>query len=158
MRGIPTTPPPEAKPATQTDVLYLSLIRTYQADHTPGTLFLNGAQECFTLELPWKANQFQVSCIPEGRYKLSKRHSQKFGHHILLHGTEPRTLILIHSGNTTADILGCILVGMAKGNLNGKPAVLSSKVAMDKLRPKVYAALDNGMEAWLTISSVSGPP
>lgn len=46
----------------------------------------------------------------------------------------PRSAILIHAGNTDEQTLGCILVGMRRGELNGEPALLESRVAMEALR------------------------
>jgi len=58
----------------------------------------------------------------------------KFKQAYRLEGTSPREAILIHAGNTTDDIEGCILVGMSKGQLRGKDAVLASRPAMDYIR------------------------
>jgi hypothetical protein len=45
-----------------------------------------------------------------------------------------RSAILIHSGNTTDQIEGCVLVGMRHGYLNDMPAVLDSRTALTQLR------------------------
>lgn len=90
---------------------------------------------CHTLELPWKENKFQVSCIPVGTYKVVRRHSAKFGHHFHITDVEGRTFILIHSGNYYTDILGCVLVGMGLTDINGDGLkdVTQSKNAMSEL-------------------------
>ena len=82
-------------------------------------------QPIATLELPWENNKTDISCIPCGGYKCVK-HAR--GWHV--QEVVGRTGILIHVGNTTADILGCIVLGMAIGELGGKPAVLSSARAL----------------------------
>jgi len=74
---------------------------------------------CDTLELAWKNNEFQISCIPEGIYKVKKRWSRKFKHHFHITDVQGRTYILIHSGNFYTDILGCILVGDDLAEING---------------------------------------
>ncbi len=95
-----------------------------------------------TLEEPWKDNKRGVSCIPTGTYKVvphgwESDSKVKFKRTYRLTGTAPRTAILIHTGNTTDDIEGCILVGMQHGTLRGKPAVLYSAPAMERLRTMV---------------------
>lgn len=41
-----------------------------------------------------------------------------------------RTEILIHVGNSMSDLKGCIALGRKVGELNGKPAVFESGLAM----------------------------
>ena len=38
--------------------------------------------EAKTLELPWKDNWQNVSCIPPGLYRIEARYSHRFGHHL----------------------------------------------------------------------------
>lgn len=68
---------------------------------------------CDTLELPWRDNQRNISCIPAGSYKVTKREpSQKFNYpHFILHDVQERSWILIHIGNMVQETAGCILVG-----------------------------------------------
>lgn len=58
--------------------------------------------ECKTLELPWKDNQFRVSCIPAGIYTAKKRLT-KYSHfkyeHFHILDVKNRDNILIHAGN-----------------------------------------------------------
>lgn len=92
--------------------------------------------ECKTLELPWKNNQRQVSCIPTGTYKVVIRYSKKFGWHFHVTDVEGRTWILIHHGNYHRDILGCILVGKSHKDIDqdGYRDVTSSKPTLKKMR------------------------
>jgi len=55
---------------------------------------------------------------------------------------------LIHSGNTDADTEGCLLVGES---WNGGDWIGSSKVAFNKLFPKMQKALDAGETITITI-------
>jgi len=65
-----------------------------------------------SLELPWNGNQRQVSCIPTGSYLVSKTNSPKFGAGTFSVNRVPgRSNILIHPGNFTREIEGCILLG-----------------------------------------------
>jgi hypothetical protein len=127
----------EAPPATG---FFAKLVRTSSsAVQTLGDLFIyNNGQEiykCKTLELPWKNNEQQQSCIPAGRYKVVKRHSDKYKDHFHLTNVPGRSMILIHSGNYFTHTLGCILVGTAHTDINadGHLDVVSSGPTMQKL-------------------------
>ena len=66
----------------------------------------------FSLELGWKDNVPNISCIPPGFYKYTEYYSNKFRSICLrLLEVPERTGIVIHPGNTTDDTQGCILVG-----------------------------------------------
>lgn len=67
---------------------------------------------CNTLELTYKGNQREISCIPEGTYNVKPRVSKKYGSHFILENVPNRTAILIHVGNKVEDTEGCILVGV----------------------------------------------
>ncbi|MBD3630528.1 DUF5675 family protein [Cyclobacterium sp.] len=103
----------------------LSMIRDVQSPNdTRGRLFVldeNGAIVffCFTLELPWKDNQQNISCIPEGRYKVKKRSSQKYGNHLHILDVPGRSWILIHEANFVSQLRGCIAIGKARADING---------------------------------------
>ncbi len=131
----------------------LLLLRDYDNDVTDGELFdEKGKHICWTLELPWKDNKQEISCIPEGVYKINKFFSGGFNRWIYkINKVLGRDLVRIHNGNTVLDIRGCILVGTKQGTLNVKgkiyPAVLDSVKAMDKLLVLV------GSEGMLTIKN-----
>lgn len=90
---------------------------------------------CFTGELPWRNNQRQVSCIPEGEYVCTVVASPKFGRVYGVQGVVGRSHILIHGGNLVGDVNaglrahsnGCILLGKYLGVVDGQKAVLLSK-------------------------------
>ncbi len=90
---------------------------------------------CFTLELPDLSNQFQISNIPEGAYKVVRRWSKKYGNHFHVTDVENRTLILIHHGNFYFQTKGCILVGSSFSDINkdGLVDVTNSIKTMTKL-------------------------
>ena len=104
------------------------------ADCTLGRLSY-GEFKCFTLELPDLDNQQDISCIPAGRYRVTKYESPSKGSVLLLHNVVNRTYIEIHAGNFTRQILGCILVGRAIKYLDGDsiPDVSHSKDALNAL-------------------------
>lgn len=75
-----------------------------------GSLYLNGAFVCYTLENADKA-------IPCGMYKVQNSKSPKFNRELpLIWNTKvPASRgIRIHRGNTAKDSQGCVLVGMGR--------------------------------------------
>jgi len=71
-----------------------------------------------TLELPWKNNKSNISCIPKGSYKVVKRHSEKFKNHFHILDVENRDFILIHNANFYTELRGCIAIGSDLQYLN----------------------------------------
>lgn len=131
--------------------MVLILTRTYFPEGTNGKLLYKGKLICYTIELPWKDNQLQVSCIPEGEYFLQKRYSSRFGQHLEVLDVCNRSLILFHpANNALRELRGCIapvsqLLGVGSG--------LASKKALQKLQNLVYAELDAKESVLLLVQS-----
>ena len=127
----------------------LKLNREYFPKGTNGELLLNGDKVCSTIELPWKNNEHQVSCIPEGRYELQKRYTPRFGKHLILLNVTNRSYILLHAANDALkEIKGCIAsVTMLTGEGKGTQA----RLALAKLVSIVYPAFEKGEKVFLTI-------
>jgi len=91
--------------------------------------------ECKSLELPWKNNNQNVSCIPVGEYKVRKRYSAKYGNHFHIMEVPNRAEILIHSGNYFTQTRGCILAGSSFEDINndGNLDVVNSKATLTRL-------------------------
>lgn len=132
-----------------------------------------------TLEEPWipdpdgpggqrRAPGKPESCVPDGAYVLRPHVSPKYSSGVwaLVNpelgvyyqpGEIPagqrwgRAAILIHSGNTVDDILGCVLVGTRHGRLDGRDAVLDSRTALERLRGVLGRDTHN-----LTIRPIAG--
>lgn len=100
----------------------------------------DGELICSTFELPDRKNQVNISCIPGGEYMLKMIVSPKYGICYKVHDVENRTNILIHTGNTVDDTLGCIMPCSSFGLLKTKHssshqiAGLSSRVAYIRLK------------------------
>lgn len=116
--------------------MILTIVRTQGPDYTEGTLSVDGAFYCFSLELPWKDNAPQISCIPPGTYPVavaeSPHFTEKFGQPIYLASVlnvPGRSGVEIHGGNTPSDSLGCILCGFTRPG----PGLLANS-ASQKLR------------------------
>lgn len=107
---------------------------TYREDCTQGVLVHHNRAIMLTMEDPWKHNEQNVSCIPTGVYTCKPYSSAKFPNVWELKDVPGRSLILIHAGNTHLDTHGCVLLGKEYGQLNGLPAVLRSREALNEFR------------------------
>lgn len=95
-------------------------------------------KECFTcktLELSWKENKRNISCIPRGEYRAVIRFSEKHGEHFTIEDVEGREYVLIHAANYHYQLRGCISVGKTYVDINkdGELDVCSSRDTMDSL-------------------------
>lgn len=134
--------------------MQLRLVRVAENNGaTKGALCFDNEPELLTLELPWLDNETKLSCIPEGKYRVSLQFSQRFQRPLFKIMDVPgRSGILFHSGNTVRDIEGCILIGQRFGHLDGFPAVLNSQKALDRF----FTLMDGATEANLIIVSAYG--
>lgn len=129
----------------------LELFRAYDPEGTNGELRSEGKLICFTIELPWLLNQHNISCIPEGKYELKKRVTQKRGQHLLVVNVKSRDGILIHPANDAKkELRGCIapvttLTSPGKGS--------ESCLANEKLKALVLDALKRKEKVFITIKS-----
>ena len=118
------------------------------SDDTLGRMYINGRFVAYTLEDEKREVKVKGETrIPSGTYKIgfydSPSHGPKSLHIKDVHGFE---YILIHPGNTDKDTDGCLLVGKRIGKLDGKRAVLDSKLAFKEIYPIIAGALDKGEE------------
>lgn len=127
------------------------LTRVYKSGGTNGTLTLNGHFVCFTIELPWKENKRNISCIPEGKYELKARYSPKFKNHLEVLDVHNRSLILLHPANSALkELRGCIapvkqLTGVGKG--------IYSKLALEKVLSIFHQAAERREKVTININS-----
>lgn len=105
------------------------LLRQYLPKQTLGVFVVPlepaGLWVCKTLELPWKQNLNNVSCIPDGEYRCewtqSPRMSQERGSPYFTYEVKhvpKRTGIRIHAANFYHQLLGCIALGNSHKDLN----------------------------------------
>lgn len=129
----------------------MQLSRTYFPDGTNGELECEGKFICNTIELPWKNNETKVSCIPEGKYFIKKRYSNKFQWHLEVMDVKDRRLILFHpANNASQELKGCIA---PVTKLSGPGLGLLSRKAFSKLKNLAYKALNNNERIELIIQS-----
>ena len=124
------------------------LSRTYADKETRGCFYVFDGDRSLlnvkTLELPDKGNAQNVSCIPEGVYKVKRISSPTRGIVFHVQDVPGRTAILIHVGNYAAgvkvDTEGCILPGLRFVDINGDGNldVAESAKAMSLLLTTLY--------------------
>jgi Family of unknown function (DUF5675) len=125
---------------SQSAVKMVTVTRTETSDEgTFGTLVTDTGFQCFTIELPWRNDMANISCIPPGTYVCNWRFSQKHGMCYHVDGVpDGRTQVEIHAANFAGDVSkgykcqleGCLALGESIGLLNGQKAVLESKIAV----------------------------
>jgi hypothetical protein len=119
------------------------LSRHHGPKQTTGCLYVFDGEysffNCKTLELPWKDNQKNLSCYPEGEYWVKKyqRPSGKWA--FLVENVPGRSGILFHAGTYIAtskpDSEGCTLIGFRYDDMNddGEIDILDSQKALGAL-------------------------
>lgn len=117
----------------------VTITRTETDDSgTFGKLSTDSGFECYTGELPDKNNAPNISCIPTGSYQCAMRLSKKHGMCYGVENVPKRTDVEIHSGNfcgdvskgLKSDVIGCLILGRAIGEIGNQKALLSSKDAV----------------------------
>ena len=124
-----------------------------RADYTIGRLAdEKGEKICDTLEPTWrdyKGGEKKVkgrSAVPEGTYRVVVTRSPRFGRYLpLLVGVPGFEGVRIHSGNTSRDTEGCMLVG--QNSQAGK--LLWSRLELEHL----MKLIENEKEISLTIKN-----
>lgn len=101
---------------------------------TFGILWFEGKPLCLTLERPWDNNRPKTSCIPPGLYHCIPHSGAKFKHVWELQDVPGRSAILIHAGNTIADIEGCLLIGRYISQFPSGPGISESQKTLAMLR------------------------
>jgi hypothetical protein len=135
---------------------YILVREPSTSDGTLGEIFSpDGSHLCYTMELPWENNEPEKSCIPLGTYICVPHNSFDHPGTWELLDVPGRSEILIHTGNTDDDSLGCILVGRAVGTLNGKPGVLMSAIAFHVMKQEVPSTFELQIEDANPLDGVS---
>jgi len=97
--------------------------------------------ECKTLELAWKNNDNNISCVSTGFYELTLEYSPKFDRLLWeIKGVPDRKEAKIHVANYYTQIEGCIAVGDLHTHLNDDniPDVQNSRKTLKKFHQAMY--------------------
>lgn len=123
---------------------------------TIGELLINDKHLCDTLEdrvRPEGEKVYGKTAIPEGKYEIELTHSPRFKKILPEILNVPNfSGIRIHTGNSSKDTEGCILVGTWDGEK--EDWVGSSKIAFDKLMSLLEEATNNKEKVTITVKSL----
>ena len=111
------------------------------ATRTYGTMTFPDGYVCQTLEDPVRAGVkiAHETAIPAGTYPVTITMSARWGKPLPSVGGVPNfTGVRIHSGNTTEDTSGCVLVATTRGHHDD---LVSSREAMAQVQQRIAAAL-----------------
>ena len=125
---------------------------------TEGKLYVNDGFECYTVEDTDRKLESggvkiaNLTAIPKGTYKVTISMSKRFGRFLIEVLDVPQfTGVRMHSGNSSKDTEGCIIVGSIN-NRDDDDWVGGSKIAYERLHAKVKKALSSGEEVWLEVA------
>ena len=123
---------------------------------TIGELLINDKHLCDTLEdrvRPEGEKVYGKTAIPEGTYEVKLTHSPRFKKILPEILNVPNfSGIRIHTGNSSKDSEGCILVGTWDGEK--EDWVGSSKIAFDELMTLLEEATNNKEKVTITVKSL----
>jgi len=140
------------------DTLALKIVRkTFGLTFTKGKLFVNNGFQCYTIEdvdRKLEAGGVKVqneTAIPRGIYDVTITMSNHFGKFLpLLLNVPGFEGVRIHSGNSSKDTEGCIIVG-STNDKDSADWIGGSHAAFDLLYPKIKKALSEGQKVTLEI-------
>lgn len=123
---------------------------------TIGELLINDKHLCDTLEdrvRPEGEKVYGKTAIPEGTYEVKLTHSPRFKKILPEILNVPNfSGIRIHTGNSSKDTEGCIIVGTWDGEK--EDWVGSSKIAFDELMTLLEEATNNKEKITITVKSL----
>jgi hypothetical protein len=111
---------------------------------------LDGSSFGYALELPWRDNQHEISCIPAGIYDIKLLPSPHFHNQLIPHlmDVPHRDNIMIHIANYPKEIKGCLAIGKT---VAGPDFIGNSKVAFAELMEKIDEAMKANEEMKIEI-------
>ena len=136
----------------------LKLVRKFhKGGFTEGKLYINDGFECYTVEDTDRNLQNGgikvdgVTAIPKGTYDITISMSTRFKKFMIEVLNVPQFKgVRIHSGNSSKDTEGCIIVGSIN-NRDDDDWVGGSAIALERLFGKVKKALSAGEQVTLEV-------
>lgn len=112
-----------------------------------------GLQSDMTLDEILKIKVRGQTAIPTGRYRLTMRYSPKYKRWLpYLNDVMGFEYIMIHSGNTIKDTLGCLLPGRSFSVTKaGEYQVNDSRAVANPLIREINDAIERGDEVWCEV-------
>lgn len=137
--------------------MQLKLNRIFKTNtFTIGELYINEKYVTDTIEdrvRPEGEKVYGKTAIPEGTYEVKLTHSPRFKKILPEILNVPNfSGIRIHTGNSSKDTEGCIIVGTWDGEK--EDWVGSSKIAFDKLMSLLEEATNNKEKVTITVKSL----
>ena len=129
-------------------MLAAKLTRAPSTDQGTFGLLVFGQSTVRTLELPWRDNTPQKSCIPTGTYRCQIVKSPRFGKVYHVTNVPGRSAVLIHSANFAGDVdkgwttqlHGCIAPFLKTGIMRNNAGVMQASGLVS--RPALNMLMD----------------
>lgn len=118
------------------------------SEHTLGVIAVNGKLICYSLELPWKDNEQNISCIPFGCYRAHRYVSRDHGSTFRFECVPGRSEIIFHAGNSVKDTEGCILLGTRPGYHRYRRWLWGSQDAFRELMDELSGKTELDIAIW----------
>lgn len=103
----------------------------FRPDRTYGALIGPDGPFIFTLELPWRENEPQVSCFPRGSWECTRVISPRWGETFDI-AVPGRKLLRVHWGSTEDDTLGCLITATTFDPTKGINGAVDSRKAFNE--------------------------
>ncbi len=129
------------------------------ADWMFGSLFVDGAWECYTLEDELRENKVQAeTAIPAGLYEVVLEDSPKYGKDTpTLKDVKNFSYIRMHSVRDDEDTSGCIGLGDKTDETLGKISGGIARGIEIKLKAKIIAAIrERSEQVWIEVKNAPG--
>ena len=142
-------------------MMRLRLVRDELSENgTRGTLQTEAGEHiCHTLELPWRNNEPQLSCIPAAPTHFRRRYSPHNKCVVFTATNVPgRTHINIEVANYVRQLLGCIALGTARIDIDkdGIQDVAGSRAAFEAFMARMEGVEEFTLD--IVNAAVPAPP